>query len=111
MDIHFQATGFLLDMSYSAYYLQVANDFQDSFPGLQTLNLNMAERLPPSSAPGHTFSFTDENKTCSVVIHFDRYFDRKGTKFVPPPSPADVLSSLRHVLKQASDKYQTLIAE
>ena len=104
----YNTSGFLKDASYSAYFHGILKEFENSFPNLEGLHLEVTEVVAEAYdfVSKDPIKFSTDNKNCTIRLYFYRYKDAKG-RYQGKPTPADVFRTVKFVLNRASEEYKS----
>lgn len=101
---------FLKDASISSYLYSTFKTYNDSFPGLEFVNVTLKE-LPYVVAEGRkpaALVINDETKTLTIEILFIIY---SGSKDETYPTPKDVNDKIVFIMQKSVKAYQEYVID
>jgi hypothetical protein len=101
---------FLQNASISSYLYSTFTTYDDSFPGLEFVNVTLKE-LPYVGAKGQksaTLVINDVTKTLTIQIPFIIY---SGSKHETYPTPTDVIDKIVLIMQKSVKAYQEYVID
>lgn len=102
-NIQWRTSGFLKDASYTFELKSLLEGYKDSFPGAESLMLNLDEILVGTSSKKSRV-FSEDGKHIEINITEWRERDKRG-KFKDAPDANSVYNGIKFVLNKAVEEY------
>lgn len=113
MDINFtvnQNTGvksYLQNPEYASYYMDILNEFKDDFPGVDTVNVDIKEKLRDANdiSPCEKGRLINRNRY-DIVISFFNFRNNRGKPL--DPTSHHIFETIRHRMRDEVKHYAEL---